>query len=130
VYELIKSVTVFRKIDDIEAFERFYTKVVFPRLHKMPGVLYTDVTRIAVLSEEKMSPDLKGIEFIVETYFESYESMQLIFSTPEGLEMMQIIEDYSPGEFSVFIGNKKRILADWYKANRRKMELLEYKFTE
>lgn len=124
VYKLIKSVSIFRNIDDIESFERFYKKVIFPRLHKMPGVIYTDVTQIAVLSEEKVAADLKGIEFIVETYFESYEAMQLIFSTPEGLEMMQIIEDYSPGELSVFVGNNTRFLADTQKTS------LERKYIE
>lgn len=104
----------------MELFEQFYKKVIFPRLHKMPGVLYSDVTRIVTLSDDKVAEGLKGVEFILETYFESYQVLESIFTTPEGLELMQIIEDHSPGELSVFVGNKQRFLADWYKNSANK----------
>lgn len=106
-FKLIKTVSIFKNVDDVELFEQFYKKVIFPRLHKIPGVLYTEVTKIVSLSDEKVSESLKGIEFIIETYFESYHVLESIFLTPEGHELMQIIEDHSPGEMSAFVGNKK-----------------------
>lgn len=112
---MIKSVSIFKNVDNVELFEQFYKKVIFPRLHKMQGVLYSDVTRIVTLSDDKVAEGLKGVEFILETYFESYQVLESIFTTPEGLELMQIIEDHSPGELSVFVGNKQRFLADWYR---------------
>lgn len=117
---MIKSVSIFKNVDNVELFEQFYKKVIFPRLHKMPGVLYSDVTRIVTLSDDKVAEGLKGVEFILETYFESYQVLESIFTTPEGLELMQIIEDHSPGELSVFVGNKQRFLADWYKNSANK----------
>lgn len=75
---LIKTVSIYRNVDNPELFEKFYIKVVFPRLHKIPGVLYTDVTKVVLVSEEKVSENFKGTELILETYFESYQVLESI----------------------------------------------------
>jgi hypothetical protein len=61
---LIKTVPIYRNMDNRELFKKFYIKVVLPRFHKILGVLYTDVTKVVPVSEEKVSENFKGTELI------------------------------------------------------------------
>jgi hypothetical protein len=80
------------------------------------------VTKVVPVSEEKVSENFKGTELILETYFESYQVLESIFTTPEGHELMQMIENISPGEMNSFIGQQKRFHADWYKGDETKVD--------
>ncbi|WP_028777134.1 hypothetical protein [Shimazuella kribbensis] len=108
---MIKTISIFKNIDDPERFKEFYLNVVFPRVHELPGVLYTDVTSVVVLSD-KLSEGLEGTQLIIETHFESQEAIFDIFASPEGHELMKLMEENSPGEMNMFLGKQKRFKAN------------------
>jgi hypothetical protein len=104
---MIKSITVFKNIEDVNALLKHYVEVIFPIMHKIPGVIGTVVTSVTQVTPD-VAQDLDGVQLIMETHFESEEAMNaLVFST-EGHDLMKIAGISTPCELSFFTGKEKR----------------------
>lgn len=122
---MIKSITIFKNIENPIALLDFYVHQIFPVIHKIPGVLCTDVTRVNRVSPD-ISQDLDGIEIIMETHFESEEAMQRLIFSPEGMELMQKAGQITSCEVSFFNGHEKRFTGELTENSRERIARIGY----
>jgi hypothetical protein len=108
---MIKTITIFKKIGNVDALLKFYIETIFPTIHKIPGVLCTDITKVYDVSPD-VDQDLKGLEIIMETHFESEEVMRGLVFSKEGYELMSKAGEVSSCEISFFVGKEKRFSAE------------------
>lgn len=106
---MIKTITMFRRVENIEELLNYYIREIFPLLHTIPGVIYSDIIKL-----ESMSPDfpeeIGGIEVVMETYFESQQALTNMLESSEGMEVMKKIESVTiECEQYVYFGQFKRI---------------------
>ncbi|WP_028776466.1 hypothetical protein [Shimazuella kribbensis] len=104
---MIKTLTIFKNIEDLNALLKFYTEEVYPAIHKIPGIICTDLTSISHISPD-ISKELNGIELIMETHFESEEAMQRLVFSDLGNGIMMKTTQVTPCEVSVLMGKEKR----------------------
>ncbi|MFD2370534.1 EthD family reductase [Brevibacillus sp. GCM10020057] len=76
---MVKLVAVYRKPEDVEAFDKHYNEVHAPLAAKMPGLIKMEVSKIygAPMGES-------DLHLIAEMYFESKEALLEALSSPEG----------------------------------------------
>jgi hypothetical protein len=122
---MIKSVTIFKNIGDLNALLRFYAEEIFPTIHELPGVICTDITSISQVSPD-IAQDLDGIEVIMETHFESKEAMDKLIFSSTGSDLMIRATQVTPCEVSFFIGREKRFSAELTENLRQSMSRIGY----
>lgn len=108
---MIKTITIFKKIKDPDALLKFYIETIFPTIHKIPGVICTDITKVFDVSPD-VAQDLKGLEMIMETHFESEEVMNGLVFSKEGYELMSKASEVSGCELSFFVGKERRFSSE------------------
>jgi hypothetical protein len=108
---MVKLITVFKNIGDLDALLKHYTEEIYPVIHKMPGIICTDVTIISHISPD-ISKELRGIELIMETHFESEEVIQGLIFSDLGSEIMTRATKVTPCEVSLFTGKVKRFTGE------------------
>ncbi|SFJ68944.1 hypothetical protein [Thermoflavimicrobium dichotomicum] len=96
---MYKTVGIYKGIDDIEAFEKFYVKEVIPRMLKLPGVIKMNITRLYYTNPENQPDGLQDVQFIIETHYESLEAIHKVLDTPEGQELARIITGKNKGRW-------------------------------
>jgi|GEM_PF-5973882 len=114
---MIKTITMFRDVEDFNKLLHYYINEIFPILHSVPGVLYSDIIKV-----DEMSPDcpedLQRIQVIMETYFESQEALSNMLESAAGMAVMKKIEQ-TPfhREQYVYFGQIKR-----FEMNRKRLK--------
>ena len=105
---MIKTITMFRKVEDFNALLNYYINDIFAILHTIPGVLYSDIIKVKEMSPD-CPEDLERIQVIMETYFESEEALTNMLESAVGMAIMQKIEA-TPFECEqyVYFGQIKR----------------------
>lgn len=76
---MVKLVAVYRKPEDVEAFDKHYYEVHAPLAEKMPGLIKMEVNKIygTPIGES-------DLHLIANMYFESKEALLEALSSPEG----------------------------------------------
>jgi uncharacterized protein (TIGR02118 family) len=101
---MIKVFGIYKNIKDMNAFLKFYTNLLIPKINKLPGVIGSNIIKVSSISPE-VSQELDGIEMIFETYYESMEAATQVLSSPEGLEISRLLEENGNGELYIYLGN-------------------------
>jgi hypothetical protein len=104
---MFKTVTIFKNIKDMVAFQKHYVENLFPGLNNVPGITHTDVISL-FQSSPVVSEELKGIQLLIETHFESEEIMNSYLVSQEAQDLMIIANQYSDCELYFFLGKGKR----------------------
>lgn len=104
---MIRLVSIFRNIEDMESVLRFYVEKIFPILHKYPGVIGTDVHSVSEVSQDIIQ-ELENVQIIFETYFESYEDFTNMLLSPTGEEIMKQMEQTDIGDYYIYWTKVKR----------------------
>lgn len=76
---MVKLVAIYRKPEDVEAFDKHYFEVHAPLAEKMPGLIKMEVSK--VIGAPGGESDL---HLIAEMYFESKDALLEALSSPEG----------------------------------------------
>lgn len=76
---MVKLIALYRKPDDVEAFEKHYFEIHVPLVEKMPGLQRVEISRITGAPVGEAPYYL-----MAEMYFDSTESLQVAMSSPEG----------------------------------------------
>ncbi|WP_134703666.1 EthD family reductase [Ammoniphilus sp. YIM 78166] len=76
---MVKLIAIYRKPENVEAFDQHYNEVHAPLAAKMPGLLKLEVNRIygTPMGES-------DLHLIAEMYFETKEALLQALSSPEG----------------------------------------------
>jgi hypothetical protein len=104
---MIRLVSIFRNIEDMESVLRIYVEKIFPILHKSPGVIGTDVHSVSEVSQDIIQ-ELENVQIIFETYFETYEDFTNLLLSPTGEEIMKQMEQNDIGDYYIYWTKVKR----------------------
>jgi hypothetical protein len=105
---MVKSITIFRSVGDVQALLKFYVEVALPTIHALPGVICTDITSVVSPVSADVAQDLDGIQVIMETHFESVEAMNKLLFSADTQKLMQMAGEVTPCELTILLGNEKR----------------------
>ncbi len=87
---MFKFVTIYRRVDDENALENFFSGTHLPLSEKLPGLLKSEVSRI----EGKPGGESR-FHLMYELYFESKTWFQRAMSTPNGLQLIQALRPWA-----------------------------------
>lgn len=76
---MVKLIAIYRKPENVEAFDQHYNEVHAPLAAKMPGLLKLEVNKIygTPMGES-------DLHLIAEMYFDTKEALMQALSSPEG----------------------------------------------
>lgn len=86
---MFKFVTIYRKVDDEQALENFFSGTNLPLAEQLPGLLRTEVSRIS----DKPGGQSR-FHLMYELYFESREAFTVALATEPGLALMQALKQW------------------------------------
>ena len=93
---MIKMIGIFKNIKDTNAFVNFFEKLGH-EINQLPGVVGSEIIKISKMSSE-VSQDLDGIEMMFETHYKNEEAIGKVLSSPEGIKIIQKIQDHGLAE--------------------------------
>jgi uncharacterized protein (TIGR02118 family) len=76
---MVKLIAIYKKPEDVEAFDKHYHEIHAPLAAKMPGLLKLEVNKIYGSPAGE-----SNLHLIAEMYFETKEDMMNALSSPEG----------------------------------------------
>jgi uncharacterized protein (TIGR02118 family) len=97
----IKLTVLYTEQKNPEKFTKYYMDTHMPMVDKAPGVARTEVATVL-----PQSPDQPKVAFwrITEVYWDSAESMQKTFATPEWKTITADVQNFAdPGTISFFV---------------------------
>lgn len=103
---MIKTVGIYRNIQDPKAFEEYYITNVMPRLLRFPGVIRMKITSLQSVTQTQPK-GMEGIQLIIETYYQSQDVLEELINTAEGQEIIRLITNNPVGELASFFGKEK-----------------------
>ncbi|WP_028778384.1 hypothetical protein [Shimazuella kribbensis] len=104
---MFKIVVIYKNLEDLNDFRKFYLEVIFPQAKKVNGIIGTNITRVQQISEW-VHTDLHDLQYILELHFESRDSLSKVGNTSDGQELLELLKGFSNGEFLYFMGNEQR----------------------
>lgn len=87
---MFKFVTIYRRVDDEETLEAFFSQVHLPLAEKLPGLIKSEVGRV----EGKPGGDSR-FHLMYELYFESRDWFDRALFTEAGRELMAALKPWA-----------------------------------
>lgn len=106
---MFKTVGIYRKLENPHEFEKFYIYEFMPRMLQLPGVLEMKISKLASTQLPGQDPHLQEIEFIVETYYESPETIKKLMATKEGREIANLLMTRVNGKMGAYVAKEYRV---------------------
>jgi hypothetical protein len=108
---MYKTITIFRNIEDVEEFQKLYMKEILPRTIELPDLVHIDITSVETVNPAMAGP-YDGMQYVVESYWETKEQLHHVLGSPEVAEQMNTALQKTPGELFFFTGSTIRMYAD------------------
>ncbi|MBT9281885.1 EthD family reductase [Hydrogenibacillus sp. N12] len=96
---MVKLIAVYRRPDDIEAFERHYREVHAPLARSMPGLQRLEVNRVYGIPGGGDS----DVYLIAEMLFSSREALEAALASPEGRAAGKDLISFARGIVSLYL---------------------------
>lgn len=103
---MIKTVGIYKNIQNPKEFEEYYISKVMPRLLQFPGVIRMKITSLKSISNQQPE-GMEEIQLIIETYYQSQDTIEELLSTTEGREIIRLITNNPEGELGSYFGKEK-----------------------
>jgi hypothetical protein len=103
---MIKSVIIYKNVENSDAFKQFYLHEILPRVKNITGIIGINITNILQQIREDVIPSIRGVQFIIELYFESEQTMNEVAHTFECQELMTIMKEKAQGEVTSLLGRQ------------------------
>lgn len=87
---MFKFVTIYRRVDDEEALEEFFSTTHLPLAEKLPGLLKSEVSRI----HGKPGGESR-FSLMYELYFESQQWFERALTTDSGIRLMEATKPWA-----------------------------------
>lgn len=101
---MIKSISMFSEVEDLEEFEEFYVKNVCKAHLSLPGVLSVKISSVHQTTEA--SQKYNGVQVMIETYYESPEIMHQILQSDDAQKIFEMVSNLPSGNMSSFFSNE------------------------
>jgi len=87
---MYKFVTIYRRVDDENTLENFFSGTHLPFAEKLPGLLKSEVSRI-----ERKPGGESRFYLMYELYFESQNWFQRAMATPQGVQLIEALRPWA-----------------------------------
>lgn len=109
----IKIVDIYSGISDPETFESYYRNEIAPIFLSFDGVNAIRLNQLQHAAEHQPE-ELKDIQLIVETFYESFDHMRSIFASPRGKKLSQMLNHNQYRKLVSYIGTEKTFYSKNY----------------
>ncbi|WP_188432467.1 EthD family reductase [Kroppenstedtia guangzhouensis] len=106
---MYKTVGIYRKMEDVQEFERFYISEFMPRMLKLPGVLEMKISKLVPTQLPNQDPGLQDIQLVVETYYESAETIRQLMATEEGRQLGSLLAAKGQGKIGAYVAQEYKV---------------------
>lgn len=103
---MFKVVALYQNIQDQTKFKEYYETEVLPAFFQVEGVIRIKLTSL-LPGVQPFPEEMKGIQLMIETYFESREVVGKFLNSAKGAKFLSKIINYDSGEVGLFISNEK-----------------------
>jgi len=86
---MYKLTTLYRKVDDPEAAEQFFSNTHLPLAEQLPGLIKSEVSRIS----HKPGGQSRFV-LMYELYFESKEALEAAFASRVGVQLIHALQPW------------------------------------
>jgi len=99
-YSMVKLIALYRKPQDIDAFDKHYDTIHTPLVLQMPGLRKLEITRItgAPIGESKFYLQ-------AEMYFDSVDAMNAANASPQGRATAKDLMSFAADTVTLFYGD-------------------------
>jgi len=87
---MYKFVTIYRKVDDAETLEDFFSNTHLQLAEQLPNLLKREVSRVI-----RKPGGESRFHLMFELYFESEETFQAAIATPIGIQLIQALKPWA-----------------------------------
>lgn len=87
---MYKFVTIYRRVDDPDALERFFSETHLPLAEKLPGLIKSEIGRVS----GKPGGESR-FHLMYELYFETETAFIQALASEPGLQLMQALERWA-----------------------------------
>lgn len=87
---MFKFVTIYRRVDDENALETFFSSTHLPLAEKLPGLLKSEVSRVS-----GKPGGASRYHLMYELYFETHQHFFQALASEAGNEMMAALKEWS-----------------------------------
>jgi uncharacterized protein (TIGR02118 family) len=92
---MFKFVTIYRRVDDDQKLEDFFSSVHLPLTEQLPHVIKTEVSRV-----EGKPGGQSRFHLMYEVYFESRDLYERAFLSEAGIKLMQVLKPWNDGKIT------------------------------
>ena len=103
---MVKTISFVTNLEDIEDFEKHFCENVCPLILQTYGVVGVRVTSLFQMSL-KIAQPVKGVQLMVEVYYESMEALNRTINSNEGQQLFELVTHFKTGQISIFVGKEK-----------------------
>ncbi|MBA4493323.1 hypothetical protein ACFO25_06360 [Paenactinomyces guangxiensis] len=104
-----KTIGICKKTDQTDEFEKFYISEFMPQMMKMPGVVKMEINKLLPTQLANQAEDLHDIDFVIETYYESPETMKQIMATEEGKALGDSLISRVQGNMGIYVAKEYQV---------------------
>ncbi len=87
---MYKFVTIYRKVDDDEILEEFFSNTHLQLAEQLPNLLKREVSRVI-----RKPGGESRFHLMFELYFESEKTFQAAIATPTGIQLIQALKPWA-----------------------------------
>lgn len=109
---MFKTVGIYKDLEDPEEFQKYYMNEIMPRMLTLPGVVKMKITSLKNTNPNEQPPELRGIQLIIETYYESPHFIKNNAMTPKGKKLIQLFSHNYRENMGAFIASEFTVTPD------------------
>jgi len=94
---VVKLIALYKKPDDVEAFEKLYFESHMPLVAKIPGLLRSEVAKLSPMPGQETE-----YYMMAEMYFENMDKMNQGMASPEGKAAAKNLMSFAK-EYVIFL---------------------------
>ena len=87
---MYKFVTLYRRVDDEQLLEDFFSQTHLPLAEKLPGLVHRELSRIS----HKPGGESR-FHLMYELYFQSKMNFEAAMATPTGIELIEALKPWA-----------------------------------
>ncbi|MFD1407792.1 EthD family reductase [Kroppenstedtia eburnea] len=106
---MYKTVGIYGKMENLQEFERFYISEFMPRMLKLPGVIEMKISKLVPTQLPDQDPEFQEIQLMVETYYESAETIRQLMGTEEGRQLGSLLSVKCQGKIGAYVAQEYKV---------------------
>lgn len=106
---MFKTVGIYKSMNSPRDFEKFYISEFMPRMLQLPGVIEMKISKLTPTQLPNQDSDLQEINLIVETYYESADTLKQLMTTEEGQKIASLLVSQGQEKVGAFVAQEYKV---------------------